>query len=161
MDAPAFSLPRHNSSIPSCRLSCQTSCCPPPFIWLRHGGFVPPLHRPYDGPYAVMQWGPCSFTIRVGSQDKVVSDSRLKACTEAEAMSGSLRYRGGPLGKRLGSPAATKWVSFADPLVSPPSLPQVSPSDGPGTVFPVEDQFFACPGPVAPSTATVPAPSAA
>ncbi len=45
LDAPAFSLPRHNLSrqLPS---------------------ILPPLHPLYDNPYAVLRWGPCAFTFR-------------------------------------------------------------------------------------------------
>ncbi len=73
LDDPPFSLSRHNSSAQL------------PAELLRWGGVVPPLHRPY----AVLRLGPCSFTIRVRSRDEVVSVSRLKACTEADAMPGS------------------------------------------------------------------------
>jgi hypothetical protein len=118
---------------------------------LRCSGVISPLHRPYDGPSAILWHGSCSFTIRVGWRDEIVSISRLKACTEADATPGSPRRGGRPLGKRPGNPTVPKRVSPADPLVSPPSLPQVPPSDSPGTVFPVADRFFARPGPAAPS----------
>ncbi len=47
----------------------------------------------YEGPYAVLRCGPCSFTIRVGSRDEVVAVSRLKACTAADTMPGSPSHR--------------------------------------------------------------------
>ncbi len=51
---------------PTCPASCQPSCSPPPLIWVRRGGLVPPLKPLYDGPYAVLRRGLRSFTIRVG-----------------------------------------------------------------------------------------------
>jgi hypothetical protein len=96
LDAPPFSLPRHNSStqLPT---ELPDELLRAPSFWLRHGGVIPPLHRPYDcpyeGPYAVLRWASCSFTIRVGSRDEVVSISHLKACREADATPGSPRCR--------------------------------------------------------------------
>jgi hypothetical protein len=149
LDAPAFSLPRHNFStqLPA---ELPDELLRAPFIWLRCGDVIPPLHCPYKGPYAILRHGPC-LTIRVGSWDQIVSISHLKAYTEADATPSSPRRHGRPPGKRPGGPAATKWVSLSDPLVSSPSPSQALPSDGPGTVFPVADRFFACPGPAAPS----------
>ncbi len=86
---------------PNCWPSCQTTC-----------SVVPPLHRPYNGPYAVLRCGPCSFTIRVGSWDKIISDSRLKACTEADATPGSPQCSGGLSGNRPGGPAAPSGSRF-------------------------------------------------
>jgi hypothetical protein len=113
-------------------------------------GLVPPLQPLYNGPYAVLRCGPRSFTIRVGSRDEVVAVSRLKACTAADATPGSPRHRGRPPGSHPGGPAATKRVSFSDPLVSSPS-PPAPPRDGPGTVFLPGEEVFARPGPAAPS----------
>jgi hypothetical protein len=125
LDAPAFSLPRHNST---------TQVAP-----RRHRPASPP---PLRRPYAVLQHGPPSFTIRVGSRDEIVSVSCLKACTEADATPGSPRSRVRLPGKRPGGLAATKWVSFSDPLVSSPSAPQALPSNSPGTVFPLRTGFL-------------------
>jgi hypothetical protein len=88
---------------------------------------------------------------------------------QADATPGSPRCRGRLPGKRPGGPVATKQVLFADPLVSPPSLPRAPPSNGPGTVFLVVEPFFwsrtsfCMPwtgGVIPASTAAVPAPSA-
>jgi hypothetical protein len=68
----------------------------------------------------------------------VVAVSRLKACTVADATPGSPRL------------AATKRVSFSDPLVSSPST-LAPPPDGPGTVLLPGEEVFARPGPAAPS----------
>ncbi len=121
-----------------------------PLVGVRWGGLIPPLQPLYDGPYAVLHCGPRSFTIRVGSRDEVVTVSRLKACTAADATPGSPCCRGTPPGPHPGSPAATKWVSFSDPLVSSPSFP-TPPRDGPRTVFLPGEKVFACPEPAAPS----------
>jgi hypothetical protein len=48
------------------------------------------------------------------------------------------------------NPAATKRVSFADPLVSSPSSLGM-PQNGPGTAFLPGEEVFARPGPAAPS----------
>ncbi len=61
---------------------------------------------------------------------------------DADATPGSLQCHGRPPGPgaaklataRPGGPAATKRVSFSDPLVSSP-LTRAPPRDGPGTVF--------------------------
>jgi hypothetical protein len=138
LHVPAVSLPRHNSSaqlpyeLPGDLLSA-------PLVWVRRGGVIPPLQPLYDGPYAALRRGLRSFTIRVGARDEVIAVSRLKACTAADAMPGSPRC-----------PAATKRVSFSDPLVSTPSS-LAPPRDGPGTVFLPGEEVFACPGPAAPS----------
>jgi hypothetical protein len=146
LHAPAVSLPRHNSSaqlpdeLPGDLLSA-------PLLWVCRGGIIPPLQPLYDGPYAVLRRGPRSF----GSRDEVVAVSRLKACTAVDALTGSPRCRGRPLGSRSGGLAATKQVSFSDPLVSSPSSPMALPRDGPGTVFLPGEEVFARPGPAAPS----------
>jgi hypothetical protein len=149
LHAPAVSLPRHNSSaqlpdeLPADLLSA-------PLVWVRRGGVIPPLHPLYDGPYTVLRRGLRSFTIRVGTRDEVIAVSRLKACTAADATPGSPRRRGRPPGSHPGNLAATKRVSFSDPLVSTPSS-WAPPRDGPGTVFLPGEEVFARPGPAAPS----------
>jgi hypothetical protein len=143
----APSLPRHNSSteLPS---ELPAELLSGPLVWVRRGGLVPPLQL-YDGPYAVLRRGPRSFTIRVGSRDEVVVVSHLKA--SADATPGSLRHCGRPPGSRPSGLAATKWVSFSDPLVSSPSSSSAPPCDGPGTVFLPGEEVFARPGPATPS----------
>jgi hypothetical protein len=146
----ASSLPRHNSST-ELHSELPVELLSAPLVWVHRGGLVPPLQLLYESPYAVLRRGPCSFTIRVGSQDEVVAVSRLKACTVADATPGSPRRRGRPPGSRSGSLAATKRVSFSDPLVSSPSSSLALPRDGPGTVFLPGEEVFACPGPTVPS----------
>jgi hypothetical protein len=103
LHVPAVSLPRHTSSaqlpdeLPGDLLSA-------PLVWVRRGGIIPPLQPLYNGPYTVLRRGPRSFTILVRSQDEVITVSRLKACTAADAMPGSPRRRGRP---HPGSLAAT------------------------------------------------------
>ncbi len=151
LHVPAVSLPRHNSStrlpddLPGDLLSA-------PLLWVCRGSVSPPLKPLYDGPYTVLRRGPRSFTIRVESRDEVIAVSRLKACTAADATPGSPRRRGRPPGSHPGGPAATKRVSFSDPLVSPPS-PPAPPRDSPGTVFLPSEEAFAHLGPAAPSQA--------
>ncbi len=129
----APSLPRHNFSteLPS---ELPAELLSAPLVWVHRGCLVPPLQPLYDGPYAALRCGPRSFTIRVGSRDEVVAASRLKACTAADAAPGSLRRRGRPPGSRPGGLAATKRVSFSEPLVSSPSSSPAPPRDGPGNV---------------------------
>jgi hypothetical protein len=149
LHVPAVSLPRHNSSaqlpdeLPGNLLSA-------PLIWVHRGGVIPPLQPLYDSPYTVPRRGLRSFTIRVGARDEVITVSCLKACTAADATPGSPRRRGRPPGSHPGGSAATKQVSFSDLLVSTPSFP-APPRDGPGTVFLPGEEFFAHPGPAAPS----------
>jgi hypothetical protein len=142
----APSLPRHSSSteLPS-KLPAELLSAP--HVWVRRGGLVPSLQPLYDGPYAVLCRGPRSFTIRVGSRDKVVAVSHLKTCTAADAMPGSPRRRGKPPSSRPGGLAATKRVSFSDPLVSSPSSSPAMPRDSLGTVFLPGEEVFAHPGP--------------
>jgi hypothetical protein len=128
----------------SCPASCQPSCSPPPLVWVRCGGVIPPLQPLYDGPYAVLRHGPRSFTIRVGSWDEVIAISRLMAYMAADSMPGSPCRRGRPPGSRSGGPATTKRVSFADPLLSLPSFPK-PPQNGPGTIFLPGKEVFARP----------------
>jgi hypothetical protein len=145
----APSLPRHNSSteLPS---ELPAELLSAPLVWVCRGGMVPPLQPLYDGPYEVLRHGPRSFTIRVRSRDEVVAVSHLKACTAADATPGSPRRRGRPPGLRLGGLAATKLVSFSDPLVTSPSSSPAPPRDGPRTIFLPGEEVFARPGPAAP-----------
>jgi hypothetical protein len=149
LHVPAVSLPRHNSSaqlpdeLPGGLLSA-------PLIWVRRGVIIPPLQPLYDCPYTVLRRGSRSFTIRVGSRDEVIAVSCFKACTAADATPGSPRHRSRPPGSHPGGPAATKRVSFSDPLVSTPS-PPAPPRDGPGTIFLPGEEVFARPGPASPS----------
>ncbi len=143
-------MPRHNSSteLPSELLVELLSA---PLVWVRRGGLVPPLQPLYNGPYAFLCCGPCSFTIRVGSRDEVVAVSRLKACTAANTTPSSPHRRGRLPGSRSGGLAATKLVLFSDPLVSLPSSSLAPPRDGPGTVFLLGEEVFVRLGPAAPS----------
>jgi hypothetical protein len=78
----------------------------------------------------------------VGSQDKMVAVSRLKACIAANATPGSPR-RGGRLpGSCPGGLAATKQVSFSDPLVSLPSPSLAPPCNGPRTISYLARRFL-------------------
>jgi hypothetical protein len=146
----APSLPRHNSStdLPS---ELPAELLSNPLIWVCWDGIIPPLQPLYDGPYTVLRRGPRSFIIRVGSRDEVVAVSHLKACTAADAKPGSPPHHGRFPGFHPGDPAATKLVSFSDPLVSSPSYSLAPPRNGPRTVFLPGEEVFACPGLAAPS----------
>jgi hypothetical protein len=54
LNASAFSLPRHNSST-QLQAELPDELLRAPFVWLCCGVVVPPLHRPYDGPYAIVE----------------------------------------------------------------------------------------------------------
>ncbi len=62
LDAPAFSLPRHNCSI-QLASELPAKLLSAPLAWVHCGGIVPPLQPLYDGPYAILRRGPHSFTI--------------------------------------------------------------------------------------------------
>ncbi len=87
LDAPAFSLPRHNcsSSLLSELLAELISAR---LVWVRCGDTVLPL---YDSPFTVLSRGARSFTFRVGFRDEIVAVSRLKACTTMATTPGSPR----------------------------------------------------------------------
>jgi hypothetical protein len=69
LDAPAFSLPRHNSSsslhlpseLPAQLLSAR-------LVWIPRGGAVRPLHPLYDGPFAIIRRGASPEHFRSGTE---------------------------------------------------------------------------------------------
>jgi hypothetical protein len=158
LDAPAFSLPRHNSShqlpseLPAYILSAHLSrsgaavwfpfstpprpplCCPPPGTLRLH-----PTGRAARGDHGV---------------------GRPKACTAMDATPSNARCRSRPPGPgtmampaaaRPGSLGASKQVWFSDPLISSPSQ-QEQPRIHPETIFlQPHGEVFANPGPAAPS----------
>jgi hypothetical protein len=144
LDVPFSSLPWHNSSVqlPS---ELPAELLSAPLVWVHGGDIVPHLQSLYDSPHAVLRHGPCSFTIRVGSQDEGIAVSRLKACTAADAEPGSPRFRGRLPGSCLGGPATTKRVSFSEPLVSSPSS-SAPIRDGHGIIFSTRQGGFCTPG---------------
>ena len=62
IDAPAFSLPRHNSSqnLPD---ELPEDLAAARLVWVCRDAVRAPLQRPYDGPYAVVARSPRAFTI--------------------------------------------------------------------------------------------------
>jgi hypothetical protein len=148
IDAPAFSLPRHN--IPADQLPAElpADLVNTRLVWVRHDAVRQPLQRPYDGPYAVIAQGLRAFTVRVGTRDEVITVARLKPCTDAAALPETPPRRGQPLKAaatgttpdtaRRGGPTAPSGVTFSDPLVTPPSqqFPEEPPPTGQRTVFP-------------------------
>ena len=47
-------------------------------VYVRRGGVHPTLQPSYDGPFHVLESGRCTFKIRVGDREEVVSRERLK-----------------------------------------------------------------------------------
>jgi hypothetical protein len=135
---------------PSCRTSCHATSSPPPLSGSVGAASSHPFSRSMTAPTPSCAGTPLLHTIRVGSRDEVITVSRLKACTAADATPGSPRRHGRPPGSYPGRPTATKRVSFSDPLVSSPS-PPAPPQDVPGTVFLPGEEVFARPRLVAPS----------
>jgi hypothetical protein len=135
---------------PTCPVSCQPSCSLPPSSGSVGAAWFHPFSRFTTAPMRSCAAAPAPSP-SVGSRDKVVAISCLKACTAAGATPGSLHRRGRPLVSHPGSHATTKRVSFSDPLVSSPSSSLALPRDGPGTVFLPSKEVFARPGPAVPS----------
>jgi hypothetical protein len=133
---------------PTCPASCQPRCSSFPFVWVHWGSLVPPLQPLYDGPCTA---APAPSPSESGRGTRRSAISRLKACMAADATPGSPRRSGRPLGSCPGSLAATKRVSFSDPLVSSPSSSVAPPHGGPRTVFRPDEGVFARLGPAAPS----------
>jgi hypothetical protein len=126
---------------PTCPASCSQLPLSGPVGWTG-STLLAALRRPLRGPAPQ----PRFFTIRVGSQDKVVAVSHLKVCTASYATPGSQCCRGRLPGSRPGDLATTKLVSFSDPLVSSPSPSLAPPRDGSGTVFLPGEEIFERPG---------------
>jgi hypothetical protein len=160
MDAPAFSLPRHNIPGDQLPVELPAALVNARLVWIRHDAVRKPLQRPYDGPFAVIARGPRAFTIRVGDRDEVISVARLKPCTDAAAAPGSPPRRGRPPkaattgttpAASRGGQTAPRSITFS---VAPPSQrpPEAPPPTGQRTVFPLPSgQVFVRPEPAAPS----------
>jgi hypothetical protein len=133
------SLPRHNSStdLPSELLSA-------PLVFVCRGSLVPPLQPLYDSPYAA----PAPSPSESGLGKRWLPSAVLRLAQPLTPR--SPHRRGRPLGSR-GGLAATKRVSFSDPLVSSPSPSSAPPHDGPGTIFLPGKEVFARLGSEAPS----------
>ncbi len=140
LDAPAFSLPRHNSSrqLPSKLPTDLLSAC---LIWVQCGSVVSPLHPLYDSTSAVLRQGtlclhsPGQATRGDHCREEIIAVSRLKAWTAEDTTPGSPRCYSRPpdpgaeatlAAAHPGGPAATKHALFSDQLVSPPSQPKIS-----------------------------------
>jgi hypothetical protein len=68
LDAPAFSLPRHNcSSSLYLRSELPAELISTCLVWVRRGGAVPPLQPLYDSLFDILCCSARSFTLRVGS----------------------------------------------------------------------------------------------
>jgi hypothetical protein len=62
VDAPVYSLPRHNSSqkLPDELPDDHVAAC---LVWVRRDTASKPLQRPYDSPFAVVARGLRAFTV--------------------------------------------------------------------------------------------------
>ncbi len=126
---------------PSCRTSCQATS-PPPCLGpsgRRHPTPSAALRRPLHRltPRALLLHHP-SRVLGRGHRHQL-----------PQGLHGHGRHAWQPA-SHPGGLAATKRVSFSDPLVSTPSFP-VLPRDGPGTVFLPGEEVFARPGLAVPS----------
>jgi hypothetical protein len=80
-----FSLPsKHNSGHQLLEELPGDLLCTP-LVWVHRGSVILPLEGPYDTPYTGLR----SFTILVGTRDKMVSVTWLKPRTDADAATGS------------------------------------------------------------------------
>ncbi len=122
---------------PTCPASCQPSCSPPTSSGSVGAAWFHPFSCSTMAPMRSCTTAPLLHH-PIGSRDEVVA----LAADDAP---------GRPLGSRPGGLAATKRVSFSDPLVSSPSPSLVPPRNGPGTIFLPGEEVFARPGPAAPS----------
>ncbi len=78
---------------------------PPPalqaakFVYIRKGGSVLPLSRPYDGPFAVVEASTKFFTIDIGDRRETILVDRLKPHTGPSPPSPAVPPRRGALGR--------------------------------------------------------------
>ncbi len=129
---------------PSCPASCQPSCSPPPLSGSIGAAWFHPFSRSTPAPTRSCAAAPAPSPSELGRGTRWLPSADLKACTAADATPGSPRRRGRPPGSRPGSLAATKRVSFSDPLVSSPSSSLAPPRDSPATVFLPGEEVSAC-----------------
>ena len=163
IDAPAFSLPRHNIPGDQLPVELPADLVNARLVWVRHDAVRRPLQRPYDGPFAVIARGPRAFTIRVGDRDEIISVARLKPCTDADAAPSTPPRRGRPPkaaatgatpdAASRGGQTAPRAVTFSDPLAAPPSQrpPEAPPPTGQRNGFLPRGQVLVHPEPAAPS----------
>jgi hypothetical protein len=126
---------------PACPASCRPTSSPPAWSGSAVAAPCRRSSRSTTTPSVVIRHSAHSFTLQVGPSEEIVTVSRLKACTAADAVPGSPRRRGRPPGKRPGGSAAAKQVIFAHPLASMPS-----PTAPPRNRFPTQRGGFCTPG---------------
>jgi hypothetical protein len=136
---------------PTCPASCQLSCSRPPSFGPIGAASFHPFSRSTTAPTWFCATAPAPSLSGLGCGTRSSPVNRLKACTAVDATPGSPPRHGRPPGLRPGGLAATKRVSFSDPLISSPSSSQAPPQNGPRTVFLPGEEVFACLGPAAPS----------
>jgi hypothetical protein len=110
---------------------CPESCSPSPSSGSVGAAWFYPFSRSTTAPTQSCAAAPAPSPSESGRGTRgVVALSRLKAC--------SPRRSGRPLGLHPGSPAATKRVSFSDPLVSSPFLHGEEVLARPGPAAPLQ-----------------------
>jgi hypothetical protein len=128
LDAPAFSLPRHNlsrqlpSKLPVDLLSAL-------LVWVWRGSVVPNLCPLYNSPYTALRRDPCLHSPgrAAGGDHRRELPQGVHGCGHHAWQPTTLSRPPGPGATATpavthpGGPAATKWVLFLDPLVSPSS----------------------------------------
>jgi hypothetical protein len=130
-------------------LSCQPSCSPPPSSGSVEAAWFHLFSRSTMAPTRFCGVAPTPSPSESGHGTRWLPSAALRLARPrmqrlAARVATADRSRPGGL-------AATKRVSFSDPLVSSPSSSLAPPRDGPGTVFLPGEEVFARPGPAAPS----------
>jgi hypothetical protein len=134
------------SPVPSCRQSFQTSCCTPPLSGCATAASSRLSINSMMAPTPSCGGDPAPSPSGPGRGTRSSPSAASRPTWKQQ--SATLRLTPG---KCPGGPATTKRVLFSDLLVPSPFPSQAPPSNSPGTVFLVADQFFAGPGPATPS----------
>jgi hypothetical protein len=137
---------------PTCPASWQPSCSLPPSSGSVRAAWFHPFSRSTMAPTRFCAAAPAPSPSESGLGTRWSLSAALRPAWQGMPR---LAARVTPADCRLsspGTPAATKRVSFSDPLVSSPSSSSSAPPrDSPETVFLPGKEVFAHPGPAAPS----------
>jgi hypothetical protein len=85
IDTAAFSLPSKHNMVLKLLDELPVHFLHAPLACMHLSSIFPPLQRPYGSPYVVLKSRARSFTIRFRTWDEVISVSRLKPFTDADA----------------------------------------------------------------------------
>ncbi len=129
--------------------SCWQSCCAPPLS----GCVAVASSRLSTAPVLSCSRDPAPSPSGSDRGMRLSPSAASRTARKQTWQSATLRPTAGQALRR--PPAATKRVFFVEPLVSSPSSP-APPQNGPGTVFLPCEEFFAHPGPAAPSQTQYP-----